>query len=36
MILRGCGEGWVGRRLGDLARVVQRSRKAGATHIGWS
>jgi len=33
-----CGrpEGYIEDRLGDLARLIQRSRAAGATHIGWS
>jgi len=35
MIHLGCGEGYIGRRLGDLTGLVQRSRLAGATHIGW-
>lgn len=32
-----CGrrEGYIEERLGDLARLVQRSRAIGATHIGW-
>lgn len=28
-------EGYLEARLGDLARLIQRSRAAGATHIGW-
>ena len=35
MIHLGRSEGYVERRLGDLAGLVQRSRLAGATHIGW-
>ena len=35
MIHLGSSEGYVERRLGDLAGLVQRSRLAGATHIGW-
>jgi len=32
-----CGrrEGYIEDRLGDLARLIQRSRAAGATHFGW-
>ena len=35
MIHLGRSEGYTERRLGDLAGLVQRSRLAGATHIGW-
>ena len=35
MIHLGRSEGYIERRLGDLAGLVQRSRLAGATHIGW-
>jgi hypothetical protein len=35
MIHLGRSEGYIERRLGDLACLVQRSRLAGATHIGW-
>ncbi|HMD61048.1 MAG TPA: hypothetical protein VKG78_06435 [Opitutaceae bacterium] len=28
-------EGYVERRLGDLARLLQQSRMIGATHFGW-
>ena len=35
MIHCGRSEGYIERRLGDLAGLVQRSRLAGATHIGW-
>ena len=35
MIHLGRSEGYIERRLGDLAGLVQRSRRAGATHIGW-
>ena len=28
-------EGYVVERLGDLAKLIQRSRAAGATYIGW-
>jgi hypothetical protein len=35
MIHLGRSEGYIERRLGDLAALVQRSRLAGATHIGW-
>jgi len=31
----GRSEGYIERRLGDLAGLVQCSRLAGATHIGW-
>ena len=32
-----CGrrEGYIEDRLGELARLIQRSRAAGATHFGW-
>ncbi len=32
-----CGrpEGYIEEQLGNLARLIQRSRAAGATHIGW-
>ena len=29
-------EGYIEERLGALARLIQRSRAAGATHFGWS
>ena len=29
-------EGYLEERLGDLARLIQRGRAVGATHIGWS
>jgi len=35
MIHLGRSEGYIERRLGDLAGLVQRSRHAGTTHIGW-
>ena len=35
MIHLGRSEGYIERRLGDLAGLVQRSRLACATHIGW-
>jgi hypothetical protein len=35
MIHLGRTEGYVERRLGNLACLVQRSRAVGATHIGW-
>jgi hypothetical protein len=35
MIHLGRSEGYIERRLGDLAGLVQCSRLAGATHIGW-
>ncbi len=35
MIHCGRSEGYIERRLGDLAGLVQCSRLAGATHIGW-
>jgi hypothetical protein len=35
MIHLGRSEGYIERRLGDLAGLLQRSRLAGATHIGW-
>ena len=35
MIHLGRSEGYIERRLGDLASLVQRSRLAGVTHIGW-
>jgi hypothetical protein len=28
-------EGYIERRLGDLARAIQRSRTIGATHFSW-
>lgn len=28
-------EGYVEERLGDLAKLIQRSRTAGSSHIGW-
>ena len=31
----GRAEGYVERRLGDLARAIQRSRTIGATHFSW-
>ena len=36
IVFLGRREGYIEDRLGDLARLVQRSRAAGATHIGWS
>ena len=35
MIHLGRSEGYIERRLGALASLVQRSRLGGATHIGW-
>jgi hypothetical protein len=35
VIYVGRREGYVEERLGDLARLVQHSRAAGATHIAW-
>jgi hypothetical protein len=31
----GCAEGYIERRLGDLARAIQHSRTIGATHFSW-
>ena len=31
----GRAEGYIERRLGDLARAIQRSRTIGATHFSW-
>ena len=31
----GRAEGYVERRLSDLARAIQRSRTIGATHFSW-
>ncbi len=31
----GRDEGYIEKRLGDLAALIQRSRAIGATHIGW-
>ena len=36
MIFCGRREGYLEERLGDLARLAQRGREAGATHISWS
>ena len=35
-ITGGRREGYLEERLGDLARLVQRGRVVGATHIGWA
>ena len=35
LIYLGRREGYIEERLGDLARLVQHSRTAGATHIAW-
>ncbi len=35
IVFLGRREGYIEDRLGDLARLVQRGRTAGATHIGW-
>ena len=34
-VFLGRREGYIEERLGDLARFVQRSRAAGATHLSW-
>jgi len=31
----GRAEGYLERRLGNLASLIQRSRLLGATHVGW-
>jgi hypothetical protein len=31
----GRDEGYIERKLGELAKVIQRSREIGATHFGW-
>lgn len=36
VVFLGRREGYIEERLGDLARLIQRSRGAGAAHIGWS
>ncbi len=36
IVFLGRREGYIEERLGDLARLIQHSRVAGATHIGWS
>lgn len=35
IVFLGRREGYIEERLGDLARLIQHSRVAGATHIGW-
>lgn len=35
MIHIGRNEGYIERKLGELAKVIQRSRAIGATHFGW-
>jgi len=36
IVFLGWRKGYIEERLGDLARLIQRGRAAGATHIGWS
>jgi hypothetical protein len=36
MIFLGCREGYTEERLGDLAKLIQRNRAAGAMHFSWS